>query len=213
MRRLLPTARSFLIHSGQTAALLAVGVLAMAAAPNAMMVAVEEEAVPVAAEAAPEAPPVTAVARPAGPMMRTIMFARPIVGYAINSRFGIRHLAGEGKARAHQGVDIAAPTGTPVLSAAEGEVVRTGNQPSGYGRFIEVRHPNGLTSFYGHLSRVEVSDGDRLAAGETIGRVGTTGYSTGPHLHFEIRRDGAKMNPEQVLGQEYAVEVNGPMAS
>lgn len=206
MRRLLPTVRSFFIHSGQTAGLLAVAVMAMAAAPEAMMTAMDEGAVPLSV-ASPALPPVAAVIEVAGPMIRTIVFSKPIEGYAINSNFGSRRLPTEARARQHEGVDIAAPVGTPILAAAEGEVVRTGYEAGGYGHFIEVSHPNGLSSFYGHLSRVDVRSGDRLNAGESIGRVGTTGRSTGPHLHFEIRRAGAKMNPERVIGREYAIEV------
>lgn len=195
MRRLLPTAQSILIHSGQSAALLFVAMFAMAFAP-----------------AAPETPSGTEVPyETLASSALTIAFAKPVQGFAINSRFGNRHLAGEGRARPHQGIDIAAPTGTPVLAAAEGEVLRTGNQPAGYGRFIEVRHANGLTSFYGHLSSVDVTDGDRLVAGQQIGRVGSTGYSTGPHLHFEIRRGSAKMNPERYIGREFAIEDAGAL--
>ena len=142
MRRLLPTARSFLIHSGQTAALLGAAVLAMAAAP---MTAADVPA-PLAAGARPEAPPVTAVALPAGPITRTIEFEAPIPGRAVNSPFGLRKLSIEPRARRHEGVDIAAPTGTGVFSTAEGVVLRTGYDPQGYGRFIEMRHPNGMST-------------------------------------------------------------------
>lgn len=203
MRRLLPTARSFLIHSGQAAALAAVAVLAMAAAPVS-----EPPADTVEIELpAPEAPPVTAVAQPAGPMTRLIAFAAPLKGYAVNSAFGLRRLAGEAAARQHKGVDIAAPRGTSVFVASEGEVARTGYDAAGYGRFIEVRHPNGMSTLYAHLSRIDVARGDRLGSGERIGLVGSTGRSTGPHLHFEVRRDHAQINPTLVLGQEFEVKV------
>lgn len=203
MRRLLPTVRSFLFHSGQAAALASVAVLAMAAAPPP-----EPYQPPTEAERAePEAPPVTAVARPAGPMTRLIAFVTPLKGYAINSAFGLRRLAGEARARQHKGVDIAAPQGTSVFVASEGEVTRTGYEAAGYGRFIEVRHPNGMSTFYAHLSRIDVAPGDRLASGEAIGLVGSTGRSTGPHLHFEVRRDRAQVNPTSVLGQAFEVEV------
>ncbi len=204
MRRLLPTVRSFLIHSGQAAALASVAVLAMAAAPAAEP-ALDSTGV---ALPVPEAPPVTAVARPAGPMTRLIAFAAPVKGYAINSAYGLRRLAGEARARPHKGVDIAAPQGTSVFVASEGEVVRTGYEAGGYGRFIEVRHPNGMSTLYAHLSRVDVARGDRLGSGERIGLVGSTGRSTGPHLHFEVRRNEAQVNPVSVLGREFEVEVD-----
>lgn len=215
MRRLnrafAPNAKAFLIHSGQTAALCAVAVLAMAAAP-----AVEPQPylpdaeAAVEAEAVPVAPPVTAVVEAAGPVTRQIAFEAPVRGYRINSLFGLRRLGGEGKSRPHRGVDIAAPTGTGVFSSAEGEVIRTGYQPTGYGRFIELRHPNGMTSLYAHLSRIDVASGDRVSGGERIGLVGSTGYSTGPHLHFEIKRDGVHVNPSRVVGRTFQVAVEMP---
>ena len=135
--------------------------------------------------------------------VRMIAFSAPVEGYAVNSRFGLRRLSSERRARMHEGLDFAAPSGTPVLSAAEGEVLRTGTSSS-YGRYVEVRHDNGVTSFSAHLSAIMVSEGDRLEAGERLGSVGSTGRSTGPHLHFEIRRDGQQINPESFLGQAFA---------
>ncbi|MBU1383800.1 MAG: M23 family metallopeptidase [Alphaproteobacteria bacterium] len=204
MRRLLPTARSFLFHSGQAAALASVAVLAMAFAPSSEpSVDTIEIELPV-----PEAPPVTAIARPAGPMTRLIAFAAPLKGYAVNSGYGLRRLAGEAAARHHKGVDIAAPRGTSVFVASEGEVLNTGYDGGGYGRFIEVRHPNGMSTLYAHLSRVDVARGDRLGEGERIGLVGSTGRSTGPHLHFEVRRNDRQVNPMSVLGQAFEIKVD-----
>lgn len=203
MRRLLPTARSFLIHSGQAAALAAVAVFAMAAAP---LVASEEPAPPAEGFATPEAPPVTAVAEPAGPVTRLIAFAEPVRGYEVNSAFGMRRLPGQA-ARHHDGVDIAAPQGTGVYVAAEGRVLRTGYDAGGYGRFIEVRHPNGMTTLYGHLSRVDVASGDEIGVNQRIGLVGSTGRSTGPHLHFEVRRGDRQIDPVKVMGRDFEVEV------
>ena len=203
MRRLLPTARSFLFHSGQAAALASVAVLAMAAAPTPEPYVLVEETV----TSAPVPPPVTAEARPAGPITRLIAFVEPLKGYAINSAFGLRRLASEARARQHKGIDIAAPHGTSVFVACEGEVLRTGYDAGGYGRFIEVQHPNGMSTLYAHLSRVDVARGDRLGSGERIGLVGSTGRSTGPHLHFEVRRDHAQINPTSVLGQEFEIAV------
>ena len=210
MRRLLidaPLARckSLLIHSGQTAVLAAVAVFAAAAAPN---VATEAAPAPVPAQiAVPVAPPVKAQVEAAGPVMRQVAFSAPVRGYAVNSVFGLRKLAIEARARAHKGVDIAAPKGTTVFTAAEGRVLRTGYDAGGYGNFIEVRHPNGLTTIYGHLSRIDVASGDVVAPNQRIGLVGSTGYSTGPHLHFEVRRDGAQVNPTKVMGRAFDVAV------
>ncbi len=202
MRRLLPTARSFLIHSGQAASLAAVAVLAMAAAP---LTAATDNA-PVEALAMPEAPPMTAVAEPAGPVTRLIAFEAPIRNHEINSPFGLRRLPGQA-ARNHEGVDIAAPWGTGVYVSAEGSVLRTGYDPAGYGRFVEIRHPNGMTTLYGHLSRIDVASGDAVEAGARIGLVGSTGRSTGPHLHFEVRRGDRQVNPVKVMGRAFEVVV------
>ena len=134
-------------------------------------------------------------------------FSVPVPGYAVNSPFGVRRLPGEAAPRRHEGVDIAAPQGASVYVAAEGVVLRTGYDAQGYGRFIEVRHPNGMTTLYGHLSRIDVASGMDVAAGGRLGLVGTTGRSTGPHLHFEIRRNGAQVNPVKVLGRTFGVAV------
>lgn len=206
MRRLLnnaPLARckTLLIQSGQTAAFAAVAVLAAAAAPG-----VTRET-PQTLAAAPVAPPVKAELEAAGPVMRQIEFSAPVRGYAINSPFGLRKLAIEARARAHKGVDIAAPRGTSVFTAAEGKVIRTGYDAGGYGNFVEVRHPNGLSTVYGHLSRIDVASGHAVAAGQRIGLVGSTGYSTGPHLHFEVRRGDGQVNPTKVLGRRFAIAV------
>lgn len=208
MRRLLPTAKSFLIHSGQTGALLAIGVLAMAAAPSATRTAVAAEAPQ--AHSAPIAPPIKAEVEPAGPVTRKLAFDMPVKGYAINSRFGLRRLASESKARAHNGIDIAAPKGTAVFAAAEGRVLRSGYQAGGYGNFIELRHPNGMTTIYAHLSRIDVASGQEVAHGQRIGLVGSTGFSTGPHLHFEVKRNGGQVNPERVLGRSFDLVIKSP---
>lgn len=199
MRRLLPTARSFLTHSGQAMGMTSVAILAMAAAP-----AGSGRADDAVTFAQPVAPPMTAVAEPAGPVTRKITFVEPVAGYSINSVFGPRRLPGEAE-RQHDGVDIAAPQGTGVYTAAEGRVVRTGDDTAGYGRFVEVQHPNGMSTLYGHLSRIDVASGDTLAAGDRIGLVGSTGRSTGPHLHFEVRRGERRLNPSKVLKQQFQI--------
>lgn len=200
MRRLLPTVRSFLCHSSQVVGLAAVAALAMAFAP------LPEPAPDMDVFAAPEAPPLEATVEAAGPIMRELAFGRPLQGYEVNSAFGMRRLAGQ-SARRHEGVDIAAPQGTTVFSAAEGRVIRTGYDAQGYGRFVEVRHPNGMTTLYGHLSRIDVATGDALGEGERLGLVGSTGRSTGPHLHFEVRRAERHIDPAKVMGQIFEVAV------
>jgi len=129
-----------------------------------------------------------------------VFFSSPMRGFSINSMFGMRTMGK--RSRPHEGVDFAAPMGSPVHCAAQGRVLRTGNS-STYGRFVEVEHANGVTSFYAHLSAINVHDGASLGAGDTLGRVGSTGRSTGPHLHFEIRRNGQQVDPTGFLGRQF----------
>jgi len=143
--------------------------------------------------------------------VRTIAFSAPVVGYQTNSRFGLRRLSFERRARMHEGLDYAAPSGTPILAAADGRVIRTGTSSS-YGRFVEIQHANGVTSFYAHMSRIGASEGDVVVAGDQIGAVGSTGRSTGAHLHFEIRREGRQINPENFLGRSFALQNVAPDA-
>ncbi|BCV23935.1 M23 family metallopeptidase [Gelria sp. Kuro-4] len=109
-------------------------------------------------------------------------------GGVVTSRFGQR--GGE----FHQGVDIAAPTGTPVLAADSG-VVSLAGWNGGYGKCIIITHGNGSATLYGHLSQIFVREGQKVTKGKTIGLVGSTGRSTGSHLHFETMQGGAKKNP------------------
>jgi murein DD-endopeptidase MepM/ murein hydrolase activator NlpD len=113
------------------------------------------------------------------------------------SGYYLRPIAGGKKTQGIHGnnaVDLAAPTGTPILASADGQVIiaRTGGWNGGYGNYIVVRHSNGTQTLYAHASRINVSVGDSVNQSDVIGAVGSTGKSTGPHLHFEIR--GAK-NP------------------
>lgn len=200
---MISAAKNLLFRFGQLSTLGMVAALAMAAAPQALSAVETNGEMTSRAASAPIDPPV--IARPT-PIVRVMTFERPIDGRPINSNFGIRHLVGEDHPRMHQGVDIAAPTGARVLASAEGTVTSAGYD-SGYGNFVEIRHPNGLTTFYGHLSAIEqgVVAGARVGGGQLIGRVGSTGYSTGPHLHFEVRRRGERLNPAEYLGRQFVL--------
>jgi murein DD-endopeptidase MepM/ murein hydrolase activator NlpD len=118
---------------------------------------------------------------------------RPVDGGRVSSEFGPRW------GRMHKGIDIAAPTGTPVKSYADGVISRMANDPKGYGNWVEVKHPDGSSSRYGHLSKFgDIKVGQQVGAGSNIGAVGSTGHSTGSHLHFEVRDPkGNAVNPRE----------------
>ncbi len=122
---------------------------------------------------------------------------RPVEG-RVSSRFGPRKLAHEDHARPHHGLDIAAPTGTPIRAARGGTVTFAGRR-GGYGNTVEIDHGSGLSTLYAHAAALDVAAGDRVRAGAPIATVGSTGRSTGPHLHFEIRRDGEPVDPAAAL--------------
>lgn len=113
------------------------------------------------------------------------------------SSFGPRRHPIHGGVRDHHGLDLAAPTGTRVVAVTDGRVVAAGDR-GGYGLVVEVDHGGGVTTRYAHLSAIDVVVGDRLDAGERLGAVGSTGASTGPHLHLEVRVDGTPIDPRDV---------------
>ncbi len=114
-----------------------------------------------------------------------------------SSGFGWRRHPVLGFRRMHKGVDFAAPHGTPIRAATDGVVAYAGRN-GGYGNFVRLNHAGGLATAYGHMSRIAVRSGARVARGEVIGYVGSTGLSTGPHLHYELWRGGVPVNPMSV---------------
>jgi murein DD-endopeptidase MepM/ murein hydrolase activator NlpD len=122
----------------------------------------------------------------------------PVEG-GLSDGFGIRgNPFGGGSSEFHPGQDITAPPGTPVVAAADGTVSQAGWQ-SGYGQEVVIDHGNGLTTRYGHLSKIEVTVGQELKRGEELGQVGSTGRSTGPHLHYEVRIGDVAVSPLHYL--------------
>ncbi|HHC30084.1 MAG TPA: M23 family metallopeptidase [Rhodobacterales bacterium] len=116
-------------------------------------------------------------------------FGMPVKSsFRYSSGFGFRW------GRLHAGVDMAAPTGTPIYAPADGVVIKAG-WASGYGRLIKIKHDFGIETRYGHLSKIRVSEGERVSRGERIGDMGSTGRSTGPHLHYEVRIGGKPIDP------------------
>lgn len=120
---------------------------------------------------------------------RAIRWVLPISHYRLSSNYGPRW------GRMHAGIDFAAPIGTPLVAMHAGTVTFAGQQ-SGYGNKVEIRYTDGTVSYYGHMSSISVHQGQWVAAGELVGRVGSTGHSTGPHLHLEIHpHGGGPVNP------------------
>lgn len=127
----------------------------------------------------------------------SVEFIRPIVG-RVTSPFGERMHPIEHTEKKHDGIDFAGATGDPVKCSANGRVIFAGVQ-RGYGNIIIVQHSDTLASAYAHLSEIGVEVGEAVAQGQKIGKVGSTGNSTGPHLHFEIRENGEQVNPTKYL--------------
>lgn len=118
----------------------------------------------------------------------------PVSG-VITSRFGSRESI---RSSAHTGLDIAAPKGTDIKAAASGTVIFAGYS-GGYGNLVKISHGNGIVTYYGHCSKLYVSTGDKVSAGDVIAAVGSTGNSTGNHLHFEVVKNGVELDPQNYL--------------
>ncbi|RWK61755.1 M23 family metallopeptidase [Mesorhizobium sp.] len=129
---------------------------------------------------------------------RRLPLANPAPGRSVTSPFGVRTDPLLGTAALHSGMDFRAPTGMPAKVTAPGVVVKAGWN-GGYGRLVEVDHGNGFATRYGHLSKINVTVGKRLNAGDVIGKTGSSGRSTGPHLHYEIRHNGEAIDPLRFL--------------
>ncbi|MEO8690685.1 MAG: peptidoglycan DD-metalloendopeptidase family protein, partial [Solirubrobacteraceae bacterium] len=137
--------------------------------------------------------PGTLVALRRSPLRSPLRFARPVAA-AVGDGFGPR---GTGF---HPGLDFLASQGDPVRAGASGCVTFAGRNQGGYGKLVILQHGFGMTSWYAHLSRITVRRGACVAAGALLGAVGSTGFSTGPHLHFELRLRGAAVDPSGVTG-------------
>ncbi len=128
-----------------------------------------------------------------------VPYRKPVVGEVeFTSGFGIRSDPFLGRPAMHTGLDFRAAMGDPVRATANGKVASAG-WAGGYGRMVEIDHGNGLSTRYGHLSEIGVKVGDSIKIGQVIGAVGSTGRSTGPHLHYETRIDGEAVDPQKFL--------------
>lgn len=133
---------------------------------------------------------------------------RPVDDLELTSNFGVRTDPFNGHARMHKGIDIPGPVGTPIYATADGIVSRS-EWMNGYGNLVEIAHGNDTQTRYGHLSKLLVQPNERVRRGQLIGLMGSTGRSTGSHLHYEIRVAGEAINPLPfVTGSERAMALN-----
>ena len=131
---------------------------------------------------------------------RNIPSTKPIyANYRLSSKFGNRFHPLLFRWRFHGGVDMACPKGTEVHVPADGVVIKSGWN-NGYGNYIKVKHSNGFETVYGHLSKIKIKKGQKVSKGDVIGEVGSTGRSTGPHLHYEILKNSKRVNPQRFFG-------------
>jgi murein DD-endopeptidase MepM/ murein hydrolase activator NlpD len=134
---------------------------------------------------------------PAGGLV-SVPSQKPLMVFRYTSGFGVRIDPFNHRASLHPGLDMAAPTGTPVYATADGMISRA-EPAGGYGNLVQIEHGKGLETRYGHLSRILVHDGQAVHRGDLIALVGSTGRSTGSHLHYEVRIDGHPVNPMPFL--------------
>ena len=127
----------------------------------------------------------------------------PLDGLTLTSGYGMRNHPVLGGRRQHNGVDLAAPTGTPVYATADGRVGMA-QWYSSYGNYVQIEHGGALQTRYAHLSSYTVAPGDMVRKGDLIGYVGSTGRSTGPHLHYEVRVAGEAVDPTPYMTPQYA---------
>ncbi|MGZ8997844.1 MAG: peptidoglycan DD-metalloendopeptidase family protein [Allosphingosinicella sp.] len=135
----------------------------------------------------------------------------PVPGQ-ITSNYGLRMHPILGYARMHRGIDFRSSHGTPIMATTDGRVARAG-WAGGYGRQVRLNHAGGLATSYSHMSRIAVQPGQTVRKGQVIGYVGSTGLSTGPHLHYEVYRNGAPVNPRSVRFSSRAQLAGGDLAS
>jgi murein DD-endopeptidase MepM/ murein hydrolase activator NlpD len=145
-------------------------------------------------------------ATPAPALKVSVPSRMPLQGAALTSDFGMRTHPVLGGRRAHSGIDLAAPTGTPIYATADGVVGRA-DRFSSYGLYVQIQHGGQLETRYAHMSRIAVAAGEAVRKGDIIGYVGSTGRSTGPHLHYEVRVAGDAVNPIP-----YMVETDAQLA-
>ena len=132
-----------------------------------------------------------------GKSAKKLLMKTPIDGARLSSGFGMRKHPIKGYMKKHQGVDFAAPTGTSIYAAGDG-IIEMKQRYKGYGKYIRIRHANGFKTAYGHISKFNKTPSGRVKQGSVIGYVGSTGNSTGPHLHYEVLKNNIRINPQKL---------------
>lgn len=139
--------------------------------------------------------------------------AMPVEGMKFTSGYGVRSDPFQRRAAMHAGVDLAGPVGTKIFATADG-IVRRAERASGYGNLVEVDHGRGIHTRYAHMSKLLVRPGQPVKRGELVGLMGSTGRSTGSHLHYEVRIDGKAVNPIPFMqGNDYLVALQNRIAA
>ncbi len=141
-----------------------------------------------------------------GVMLSTISKSKPLLKQPLSrmkvtSKFGVRRHPVTGMIKGHTGVDLSASIGTPVYATASGYVTRA-SRYSGYGKYVKIKHNQNISTAYAHLSRIVIKDGQYVRQGQIIGYTGNSGVSTGPHLHYEVIKNGVQINPLTYIKQE-----------
>jgi len=146
-----------------------------------------------------------------GTLMAGLRFTFPVAATRVSSSFGGRVHPVLGARHVHSGVDLAAPAGRAVHASADGVVSHIGSDPRGYGKYVVIRHANGYTSYYAHLSKIErgLRKGMRIVRAQRVGAVGSTGTATGPHLHFEVKHRNRSIDPLALIRKTNAQALRG----
>lgn len=134
----------------------------------------------------------------ARPALLALLALSSVASAQVTSNYGMRQDPFHKGARMHSGIDIAAPTGTPVVATGDGWVTFAGWR-GGYGYMIEIQHPSGHSTRFAHLSRILIAQSQPIRRGTVIGLIGSTGRSTGPHLHYEVRFNGKPLDPRAFM--------------
>ncbi len=141
-------------------------------------------------------------------LLKTLPLSAPLMHYQLESRFGVRHDPFNRRTAMHTGLDFSAPFKSPVYNTAPGTVIFAGAKNE-FGRVVDIDHGSGIVTRYAHLHRITVALGQHLSGREQIGLLGSSGRSTGPHVHYEVQVNGVPQDPEKFLQAGNIVQISG----